>query len=62
MALDADKNCVFMGLTDVKIAKMSLDEAFSINDAGGLLYSRTDCYMSVNISEIRVTTIRSNLI
>lgn len=46
----------------MKISRMTIDEAYSISDAGGLLYSRTDCYLSLNISEIRASNIRSNAV
>jgi hypothetical protein len=62
VALEADKNCLYSGVTEVRFAKMTIDEAYVVSDAGALLYSRTDCYINLNITEVRATNARSNIL
>ncbi len=39
-----------------------MDEGYSIYDGGALMYSRTDCFIKLNIANITVTNARSNLL
>lgn len=39
-----------------------MDEGYSIYDGGALIYSRTDCFIKLNIANITVTNARSNLV
>jgi hypothetical protein len=39
-----------------------MEEVFSIYDGGALLYSRTDCFILLNIANLTVTNARSNLL
>jgi hypothetical protein len=39
-----------------------MDEGYSIYDGGALIYSRTDCFILLNIANVTVTNARSNLL
>jgi len=62
LALDADRNCSSKGVTDVKLYNFTMEDSYSILDAGTLLYSRTDCFMQVNLTDLKVRNVRTNLL
>jgi hypothetical protein len=62
LALDADRNCSYKGVTDVRLNNFTMEDSYSILDAGTLLYSRTDCFMQVNLTDVRVRNVRTNLL
>jgi hypothetical protein len=39
-----------------------MEEVYSIYDGGALLYSRTDCFILINIANLAVINARSNLL
>ena len=62
LALDADASCNQRGFQYFNITSFRMDEGYSINDGGALMYSRTDCFIKLNIANITVTNARSNLL
>ena len=57
MALDSTSNCNQRGLSLFNLVSFSLSDAFSIYDGGALVYSRTDCFIELNIAKINVTNV-----
>jgi hypothetical protein len=44
------------------LTSFKMDEGYSIYDGGALIYSRTDCFILLNIANVTVTNARSNLL
>jgi hypothetical protein len=57
MALDSTSNCNQRGLSKFNLVNFTLSDAFSIYDGGALVYSRTDCFIELNIARINVTNV-----
>jgi hypothetical protein len=57
MALDSTSNCNQRGLSLFNLVSFSLSDAFSIYDGGALVYSRSDCFIELNIAKINVTNV-----
>jgi hypothetical protein len=62
MALDSTSFCNQRGLSEINMASFNMSDAYSIYDGGALIYSRTDCFIELNIAKINVTNSMSNLI
>ncbi|TNV88206.1 hypothetical protein FGO68_gene9945 [Halteria grandinella] len=59
IALQSDINCNYRGTQEVKMSNITLDDAISLNDGGGLLYTRSDCYLELTISGLKANNSRA---
>jgi hypothetical protein len=62
MAIDADSYCSAKGLSEINMALLNVEDVYSIFDGGSLLYSRTDCFIELDIASLNVTNAKSNLL
>jgi hypothetical protein len=62
MALEADKNCYYKGAVEVSMQGLTVDETISLYDGGGLVYSKTDCFLQLTLNRISTSNTRSNYI
>lgn len=60
--MDADRNCNFKGSTSIRLSKFSLEDSVSVLDGGGLVYSRTDCFVELTLADVKISQVRSNLV
>ena len=58
--MEADKNCYFKGTVSVSVGKLTILDSVSMNDGGALIYTKTDCLMSLALDQITTSNIRSN--
>jgi hypothetical protein len=62
IALQSDVNCNYRGTQDVTIANFTFQDSISLYDGGGLLYSRSDCYLDLEIINLMTNNSRATFL
>ena len=59
-ALESDVNCFYRGEVDVKMQGFAAQGLFSLYDGGGIVYSKSDCFMHFTIFNVSTNCSKSN--